>query len=114
MDYFSAAMSMAIEKLGSPRFFIFSDDINWCEAQFGAMSNTVIVGHEHKGIKFGNYLQLMACCKHFIIPNSTFAWWAVWLANRKDNLVIAPQKWLNDPTWDTKDLIPDHWIRMAN
>jgi hypothetical protein len=25
-----------------------------------------------------DYLQLMAACKHYIIPNSSFAWWAVW------------------------------------
>ncbi len=29
-----------------------------------------------------------------------------------DKIVIAPSKWFNDPTINTKDLLPDSWIQI--
>jgi hypothetical protein len=77
------------------KFFIFSDDIDWCENNLSGIPNSVIVSHEHKGDKFYNYLFLMSQCKHFIIPNSTFAWWAAYLSKSKNKKVLYPEIWLN-------------------
>ena len=54
----------------------------------------------------------MTNCKHFIIPNSSFGWWAAWLANFSKKIVVAPKKWFSDSNINTKDLIPDDWIRI--
>lgn len=77
------------------KFFIFSDDIEWCENNLNDIPNSIIVNHEHKGKKFSNYLFLMKECKHFVIPNSTFAWWAAYLSENKSKKVFYPEKWLN-------------------
>ena len=74
------------------KFFIFSDDIQWCQDNLFDIPNSVIVDHTHKGNKFSNYLQLMTNCKHFIIPNSTFACWAAYLSqnqNQKDRCQLG-------------------------
>ncbi|HSC54395.1 MAG TPA: alpha-1,2-fucosyltransferase [Phnomibacter sp.] len=113
-NYFENAISYMQKNISDPIFFVFSDDKDWAQQVFGEMGNAVIVGEIHDGLKYSNKLMLMAACKHFIIPNSSFAWWAVWLANQKDNIVIAPQTWFNDPAWDTRDLVPEHWIRLTN
>jgi hypothetical protein len=75
-------------------FFIFSDDVAWCEENLYDIPNSIIVTHEHKGDKFYNYLLLMSQCKHFIIPNSTFAWWAAYLSKNKTKKVLYPEIWL--------------------
>jgi hypothetical protein len=50
-------------------------------------------------------------CKNNIIANSSFSWWGAWLNNKKDKIVIYPQKWFNDGN-NTKDLIPESWIKL--
>jgi hypothetical protein len=54
---------------------------------------------------------LMSACKHFIIPNSTFSWWAAWLDTNPDKIVIAPKRWFSGSI-DTTDLIPEEWVKL--
>lgn len=111
-DYFLRAVEKIAERVSNLHFFIFSDDVAWCAENLNLNFPTTLVNHEHKGEKFGNYMQLMKACKHFIIPNSSFAWWAVWLNENQDKVVIAPKNWFNDPQFDASDLVPKDWIRM--
>lgn len=110
--YFDRAAKRMGEQVTNPVFFIFSDDMEWCRQNIKPGFPTHYVGHEHKGRKFGNYLQLMKACQHFIIPNSSFAWWAVYLNENKNKQVIAPENWFTDPEIDTSDLIPEGWTRL--
>ena len=114
MKYFIPSIEIITSKVQNPHFFIFSDDIPWCEDNFRLDYPVTFVKHEHKGFKFSNYLQLMSMCRHFIIPNSSFAWWAVWLNGEKNKIVVAPKTWVTDPTWDSKDLVSPDWIRVDN
>lgn len=114
MKYFKPAIQWMCEKLDNPLFFVFSDDQEWCREKFKLPFNYTIVGEEHAGWKFSTKLQLMASCKHFIIANSSFAWWAAWLNGKRDKLVIVPRNWFTNPDIITNDLIPENWICMDN
>ena len=114
MEYFNKAIDIISSRVSNPSFYIFSDDIEWCTNNFSLDYPFKIITHDHKGKKFGNYLKLMSSCKHFIIPNSSFAWWSAWLSPHYEPMVIAPLNWFNDQKYndETIDLIPDNWIRL--
>jgi hypothetical protein len=111
-DYYDEAQVIIAQLVGNSKKFIFSDDIAWCKEQFGNMPDTTVVGHEHAGRDFIDYLFLMLSCKHFIIPNSSFAWWAAWLCTNPYKQVIAPLRWFNDPSVNTSDIVPKEWLRI--
>lgn len=112
LDYFLRAAKYMAERIDQPHFYVFSDDIEWSAANIKLDHPTTIVTHDHKGRKYGNYLQLMKACKHYIIPNSSFAWWAIWLNESKEKIVVAPKNWFTDSTFDTADLVPQNWVRL--
>ena len=112
LAYFSRAVDEMVQRVESPHFFIFSDDIAWCRENLKLDHPMTIVDHDMKGWKFSNYLQLMTKCKNFIIPNSSFAWWAVWLCEYPDKQVVAPAKWFNEGDFDTSDLVSENWTRL--
>lgn len=109
-DYFRAASERIATKVKSPHFFIFSDDIEWCRsANLTDGLPCTLVSHDLAGPRFATYLQLMKSCKHFILPNSTFAWWAAFLSESPNKTVIVPKPWFSDPKINTSDLIPTGW-----
>lgn len=111
-DYFTKADAIIKENLSDRTYFVFSDEPDWCEQNLKFDGETVFVSHEFAGIKFQDYLRLMSSCNHFIIPNSSFAWWAVWFNMNKNKIVVAPKLWFNDPTLNTSDLTPSSWFRI--
>ena len=38
-------------------------------------------------------MALMEQCRGFVLSNSTYSWWAQYLAKATDKLVLAPEKW---------------------
>ena len=110
-EYVDSAISIIENQIENPHYFIFSDDIKWCEENL-KYNNSTIVSHDYKGEKFEDYMMLMSECNHFIIPNSSFAWWSAWLNNNPDKIVISPKNWFANSGMNTNDLIPESWIRI--
>lgn len=113
MNYYEKSVNFFLKKEKLRKFYIFSDDIDWCQRKFGNKNNFEIVSHNFAGKKFKNYLYLMSTFKNFIIPNSTFAWWGAWLS-QKDKIVIAPKRWSGITPEEEIDTVLKDWIRIEN
>jgi hypothetical protein len=105
--YFSAVKSLS-EKVNSPHFFIFSDDIEWAKSHLKINFPCDYISN-NEGDKSYIDMRLMSLCQHNIIANSSFSWWGAWLNNNKDKIVIAPGKWFLNKN-NTKDLYPTDWL----
>ena len=113
-DYYQQAERLIRERVTEPVFYVFSDEIAWCRANLRFKGPTVYVGNEWAGERAQTYLQLMTLCHHYIIPNSTFGWWAAWLNTGLNKIVIAPTKWVYDGGVfiNSDELIYPDWIRI--
>jgi len=108
-EYYKAAiLTMELSTI-SPKYFIFSDDIAWCEENLKLNNCTYISWN--KGVSSYIDMQLMSACKHNIIANSSFSWWGAWLNDNPSKIVVGPKKWINDPKLESGMLFPDQWIR---
>ncbi|MCB1148695.1 MAG: alpha-1,2-fucosyltransferase [Chlamydiia bacterium] len=108
-SYFKEAMSRFPK---NAVFYVFSDDIFWCKKHFAKFPYKIeyIQGNSH-WIDF----YLISACKHQIISNSTFSWWAAYLNDNPKKIVVAPKKWFAKfRDYDNRDIVPDSWIALDN
>lgn len=90
--YFQRAFEVLKEKIVNPTLFFFSDDIEWVKKHI----KSDLPSYFESGIDpVWEKMRLMYSCKHFIISNSTFVWWAQYLCKNTDKVVIAPDRWRN-------------------
>ena len=95
MDFYDKAI-LKFQELNQRRntvFYIFSDDIDFAKQYFGKYENKIELHYpqyesENKTL---DDLFLMSHCKHMIMANSSFSWWAAWLNQNKNKIVICPE-----------------------
>jgi len=110
VEYYHKAIKNITELVENPEFYIFSDDIEWSQNNLIIPFPTYYITNNY-GAKCYVDMQLMSLCKHQIIANSTFSWWAAWLNPNKNKKVVAPNSWFRK-SLNTRDLIPTNWIRL--
>lgn len=107
-EYYDEAIACAINSYSD--FFIFSDDINWCIRNFDTYYTKDRFIHLNEYLDF----ELMKLCKHNIIANSTFSWWAAILNDNPNKIVVAPKEWRlteeSQKEMSSEFLHPEGWI----
>jgi hypothetical protein len=117
IGYYLRAADHIARQVHDPCFFAFSDEPEWLQDNLRLPYRTKIVSHNKPGNSsdVGNEhedLWLMSRCRHGVLANSSFSWWGAWLNGERERIVIAPQKWFGTLNHDTRDLLPERWIRM--
>jgi hypothetical protein len=102
-EYYQRAIS-EIEEYDN--LLIFSDDINWCEANL-KFDNMIFIKNQSPV----EDLWLMSLCGNNIIANSSFSWWGAYLNDKPNRKVISPKEWFG-PGIDSfmSHRIPAEWI----
>ena len=111
MDFYDKAI-LKFQELNQRRntvFYIFSDDIDFAKQYFGKYENKIELHYpqyesENKTL---DDLFLMSHCKHMIMANSSFSWWAAWLNQNKNKIVICPELGM----W-SGEFYPEEWDKI--
>ena len=111
MDYYCAAMKTVAERAPDARFFVFTDDPEWVAENIAFDYPVTLITHNNAEKNYED-LRLMSLCRHNIVANSSFSWWGAWLNANSEKIVIGPKKWFNDAALDTRDLVPESWLRL--
>ena len=109
-QYYKDALKIILEKIENPIFVLASDDSAfWAEIKNDiepAFNNYTIINDTDI-----NTFILLQQFNNFIMSNSTFIWWVVWLADAKN--VIVPSKWFGpDGPSKYNDIYEDNWIKI--
>jgi hypothetical protein len=113
--FYKKALARVYERINRPKFFVFSDDPEWCRYHLPLDDNVIFVS-DNSGSDAWQDLVLMSYCQHHVIANSSFSWWGAWLAdqvlNDSSRLVIAPARWFSENPISNQcqgDRFPSHW-----
>ncbi len=106
-QYFIAAIEVMGKTLKHPTFYCFSEDLNW-------LREALLPLHEKYEFVYVNYnsqekgiedFELMRMCRHQIVANSTYSWWAAYLNTNPHKTVIHPKT-------DKTEYWPEEWIAL--
>ena len=110
-EYYPEAMDSIRKEVENPVFFIFSQDFDWINENLTFDKEEVHFIDWNKGKDSYIDMQLMSLCKHNIIANSSFSWWAAWLNKNPEKRIFAPARWFRkeERNEDLKDFYPQGW-----
>ena len=107
-NYYNKAISYINSKVLKPNFFIFTNNPSKQQLDFIKQINNVTIIETNSEI---TDMYLMSNCKYLIIANSSFSWWAAWLASNPNKIVIAPQKQtININSGFSSVETPENWV----
>lgn len=105
--YYREALLRICQKVNDPVFYVFSDDMEYAKQLFAEFvsEQVVPVCYEGHNSTIEDFL-LMKSCKHNIMANSSYSWWAAWANVHEDKIVVAPKRENKD------DFYPEEWIQV--
>lgn len=112
LEYYRRAIEVITAKAPGRRVFVFSDDIQWCKENLAFEAEAVFVPNETPE-RPEEHLRILSKCRHFILANSSYAWWGAWLSPYRDKVVIGPAKWMQKAA-QLGDLLPAQWLRIPS
>ena len=93
MEYWKKAIKYITENVENPLFFICSDNVQYVVDNL-IDTNQFDYVCQSKDYPVHISLAAMNECKHFIIGNTTFGWWAQYLSKSQNKIVVAPSRWM--------------------
>jgi len=112
LSFFQRSLDFLAQKGRTGPVYIFSEDEEWCRESFPDTNRFHFVDLRYSGPKDSHHLWLMTLCSHFVISNSSFAWWAAWLAANPEKLVCRPKPWFR--SYPSAQVCPFDWVGISS
>lgn len=98
----------ALKLVPSEQYLIASDDIEWCKENIN-LENSIYL----EGYKGYEQMWILSLCHYFIISNSSFSWWAAYLSEHENKIVVAPETWYGpDGPKYWEEIYCKDWIKL--
>ena len=120
ISYYANALKYLQDKIGKGHVFVFSDDLAWAQSRLlevaqGTGFDFTFVGSSNDASvqpQLRDFM-LMRLCRHGIVADSSYSWWAGWLGERRallDKVSVIRIR----PAIDrmNADLWPDRWAAI--
>lgn len=106
-SYYFHAFEYLEQRMKNITYFVFSDDMEYVHQMFkNAQREIVYVQYTSANPTLDDFF-IMKACKHIIMANSSFSWWAAWLNNNPDKQVLYPKT-----SWADSDFYPKEWTMI--
>ena len=88
LSYFKNAINIVNKHKSNIEFIVVTDNTHKAKEYFPDF----VIKKQSEKLDFKEIYE----AKYKIISNSTFSWWASWLTLEKSDLIIAPNRWMNN------------------
>lgn len=115
VEYYIKAIEYIKNRINNPKFYVFTDNVEWVEQNFASLQYTLVQGNPVTGWGSHYDMQLMSLCHHNIISNSTYSWWGAYLNKNKDKIVVLPEVWFNPNSCEMFTSLPvkcKRWVSL--
>lgn len=109
--YYQKAIAWMRSEVPGARFWIFSDDPEWCRSVFRDADQYVM---DEKSMNPLHDLYAMSLASHHIIANSTYSWWAAWIGKKPGQRMVMPERWYAEGANAPKAPIEEKWIENGS
>ena len=106
-QYYKNAMNEIKRYMPSQNFYVFTNDVEKARIVFEDISE-ITYANEERRLSDLQEMHLMSMCKHQIIANSTYSWWAAWLNKNERKIICSP-----NIVFANKDIIPEDWKKIS-
>ena len=93
--YYGPALDAVRKRMPDATFLVFSDKPDWAQqiiSQAEHAEHAIFVQPTTADDTTATLtdFKLMTSCRHHVVGNSSFSWWAAWLGEREGSVVVAP------------------------
>lgn len=113
LPYYQNAIAYIKDLFNDASFYIFSNDSKWCRENLLPLCGNATVVDWNSGSDSWVDMMLLSNCKHNIIAHSSFSWWAAWLNQNHNKVVISPTGWFNKEGITDSPQLPN-WVKLDN
>ena len=108
VGYYRRGWEQLQQRLNQPQLLVFSDDPDWARVHLSFAPDTQFAQAE-PGQPAWVDMMCMSRSDHFVISNSSYSWWAAFLANSPGKQVVAPDHWLVGQPTAPLGVCPPDW-----
>jgi len=108
-EYYLKAINRVNNAFNFGKIWLFSNDLMFAMNLLPSDLSGQILQVQPKPRNDFLDFQLMRLGRGFVIPNSTFSWWAALLSENAEPIVTVPRNWFRYQK-NPEGLIPDNWI----